>query len=308
MNMAVRDLQTSEVHLPEAHTDPVLMAQLARRSPDCGLFDNVGVPFCMTVEAEAYGALVDLGNESREPRVTQYPIESIEDWDQLKSFDLTKGRLAVVLEALRILKSENLDTPIVGNLTGPISVASSVLEPIAFYKALRRKPQLVHNFLNRVTSDSIDFALAQIEAGADLIAVSDPSGTGEILGPELFSEFCVSYLNQIVDAVHEKGKPCLVHICGHMNNVFKEMDEVRADALSFDSCVPMKQAKAHLPGRVLVGNVSTYALEYATPEEIKNLTRNCLKSGSSILAPACGMGMHSPLDNIKAIREALEDA
>lgn len=32
----------------------------------------------------------------------------------------------------------------------------------------------------------IDFARAMVEADADVIAVSDPSGTGEILGPKFF--------------------------------------------------------------------------------------------------------------------------
>lgn len=37
-----------------------------------------------------------------------------------------------------------------------------------------------------VADEIIRFARAQIDAGADIIAISDPSGTGEILGPKLF--------------------------------------------------------------------------------------------------------------------------
>lgn len=47
---------------PEAHTDPVKMAKLARAVYDHDMFENYGVPFCMTVEAEAMGAPVDMGN------------------------------------------------------------------------------------------------------------------------------------------------------------------------------------------------------------------------------------------------------
>ncbi|NLK52323.1 MAG: hypothetical protein GX295_07750 [Syntrophomonadaceae bacterium] len=36
---------------------------------------------------------------------------------------------------------------------------------------------------------------AQLTAGADVICISEPSGTGEILGPRLFHNFAVKYIN-----------------------------------------------------------------------------------------------------------------
>jgi len=56
-----------------------------------------------------------------------------------------------------------------------------------------------------VTDSLIEFALLQIKVGADVIAISDPSGTGEILGPKYFNEFAVKYINKIIDAIQEKG-------------------------------------------------------------------------------------------------------
>ena len=37
--------------------------------------------------------------------------------------------------------------------------------------------------MNFVTEQLIAFGRAQVEAGADVITIADPSGTGEILGP-----------------------------------------------------------------------------------------------------------------------------
>ena len=45
-----------EVFFPEAHYDAEKMAALAKAVYDKGFFENYGVPFCMTVEAEAMGA------------------------------------------------------------------------------------------------------------------------------------------------------------------------------------------------------------------------------------------------------------
>jgi [methyl-Co(III) methanol-specific corrinoid protein]:coenzyme M methyltransferase len=54
-----------------------------------------------------------------------------------------------------------------------------------------------------------------------------------------------------------------------------------------------------------MGNVSTYALEFGDPEKVKRLTENCVKNGSDIISPACGLGMKSPLVNVQAILECL---
>ena len=91
-----------------------------------------------------------------------------------------------------------------------------------------------------------------------------------------------------------------------MSPVYKEINEVKSSALSFDSIVPMKEARKHLPDRVLMGNVSTYALEFGDPERVKMLTKSCIKSGSDIIAPACGLGMKSPLVNIQAILACMQ--
>ena len=57
MNMITRDLQEErDIYLPEAHSNARMMADLAKAVCDMGCFENLGVPFCMTVEAEAMGA------------------------------------------------------------------------------------------------------------------------------------------------------------------------------------------------------------------------------------------------------------
>ena len=54
MNMVTSALMDAcGVSLPQAHCDARQMAVLAKAVYDFGCFENVGVPFCMTVEAEA---------------------------------------------------------------------------------------------------------------------------------------------------------------------------------------------------------------------------------------------------------------
>lgn len=309
MNMVTSELMDRvKVYMPEAHRDARQMADLAKAVYEEGCFENYGVPFCMTVEAEEMGAEVDMGTNVYEPHVTGYVISSVSEYRKLKTVDVSHGRAKVVLDAIRILREETKDVPIVGNLTGPISTASSVMEPVIFYKELRKKNREAHEYMEFITEQLITFGRAQIEAGADLIAVSDPSGTGEILGPKYFKEFAVTYINRLLDALQEEKMGTIVHICGQMSPVYQEVNEVHSSALSFDSIVPMKEAREHLKDRILMGNVSTYALEFGDPNRVKMLTRSCIKSGSDIISPACGLGMKSPLRNVQSILAGIVQA
>lgn len=308
MNMITTELMDkSGISWPGVHTDADMMAELALAAYENGCFENVGVPFCMTVEAGALGAEVTMGSKEYEPHVTGYAIGSVGEWKKLKPMDEDSGRAKVVLDAIRILKEKDLDVPIIGNVTGPVNTASSLLEPVVFYKELRKKNKEAHAYMTFVTEQIIKFAKAQINAGADVIAISDPSGTGEILGPRMFKEFAVRYLNMLLGQLRGAEIGTIVHICGQMKNVYEQVDMVHSDVLSFDSVVSMKDAKKNLEGRVLMGNVSTYALEFGDPAHVSKLTRNCVESGSDIISPACGLGTRSPLSNIQAILRTLKE-
>lgn len=308
MNMVTTGLmKESSIYWPKAHTDAKLMADLALASYEKGYFENVGVPFCMTIEAEAMGATVSMGTECFEPHVTKYVIDSVVDYEKTKDLDVNEGRAKVTIDAIKILKEKNLSVPIIGNITGPISTASSVADAVTFYTDLRKHKEEAHKFLDKVTNNLIKFAKAQIDAGADIITIADPSGTGEILGPKMFYEYVVKYINKIIDSIKKENLYIIVHICGQMSNVYEEVNKINADALSFDAIVSMAEAKKNLPDKVIMGNVSTYTLEFGTHDSVKNLTINSINSGADIISPACGLGTKSPVENIKTMVNTVKE-
>lgn len=306
MNMITAELMEAVgICFPEAHTNAMMMADLAAASYEQSCFENYGVPFCMTVEAEDLGAKVDLGTNYYEPHVVEYAITSVNEWERLTAVNNRQGRANVVIEAITLLKAKGNNAPIIGNITGPISVASSLMEPVVFYKELRKTNAKAHEFMDFVTNQLIAFAKRQIEAGADIIAISDPSGTGEILGPKLFEEFAVKYINKIIESIHSENKYTIVHICGQMRKVFSETAQIKSHVLSFDAIVNMQEARKNLGDRLLMGNVSTYAIEFGEAEKVAALTARCVQDGVNIISPACGLGMKSPLKNVKSMLEAV---
>ena len=309
MNMVTVGLQDEiSVFFPDAHYDAQKMAALAKAVYDRGFFENYGVPFCMTVEAEAMGAEVTMGRKDIEPHVTDYAFDDVRNYKQVKPIDLESGRAKVVLDAIKILKSYGDDVPIVGNLVGPVSVASSVMDAVKYYKQLRKQKELSHEYMDWITGELIRFGVAQVEAGADVIAIADPSGTGEIMGPGPFQEYAVPYIERLQRACQDAGAQTIVHICGQMHSVYNQIAQISSNALSFDAIVPLKEARENLPGRVIMGNVSTFAIERSSADKVRTLTRACMRNGTDIVAPACGLGMGSSSENVRAVLEAVKGA
>ena len=310
MNMMTTDLMDlCGSYWPEAHTDPEEMAALACTAYTNGLFDNIGVPFCMTVEAEAMGAEVDLGDRKTEPRVTGYPLASVSGFPEvLHPIDLTRGRVKVVLDALHLIKERCPKAAVMANLTGPISLASSLVDANRYYKDLRKKKEESHALMDFVTDQLILFGKAQLAAGARFVTISDPSGTGEILGPKLFEEYALPSLNRICEALRPYSDGVIVHICGQLRSIYPVLAKLNTDALSVDAVVNLKSLRENVPGKAIMGNVSTFALAGGDPKIIRTLCRNCLKNGADILAPACGLGTTTTADSIRLMREAAEEA
>lgn len=59
----------------------------------------------------------------------------------------------------------------------------ALVEPSLFYRALNKAPAAAHALLVFVAGQSCAFVRAMVEAGADAVAIADPSATGEIMGP-----------------------------------------------------------------------------------------------------------------------------
>jgi Uroporphyrinogen-III decarboxylase len=286
------------------HSDTTAMVNAARKINELTGFENYGVPFCLTAEVEALGASVNLGDNHIEPRVTQYNDEPLEAIMDNYRVDVSAGRMGTVLEAIHQLK--NGCVPVIGNVSGHVSTATSVVDPLEMFKMLRREPERAARFMAFINDYLIQYALEMVKAGADVISISDPTATGEILGPRNFQKFAVPFYQDIIQAVHREGIPVILHICGNAHNIVESLNMVNANAVSFDSIVNMKIARARLKTG-LMGNVNTQLLHTGEKEKIVSITRNALHCKVDIVAPACGLSMATPISNLKAMTDYVKE-
>jgi MtaA/CmuA family methyltransferase len=307
MTMVVSEMMDEvECFWPEAHTDAVTMAELTLGANRLLGIENLGLPFCMTVEAEAMGAEVDLGGREREPHVTAYAIDRLAEIDRLMSLDPSRGRAKVCVDAVRRLKQQAPAIPIIANLSGPVSLATSLVDPLLYYRALHRDKEAAHALNRLAVENTLVFGDAMVEAGADVVCIADPSATGELIGGAAFEQFVIPYLNQLTDHYHRRyGIPVIVHICGDVKCLGAALQKIRAEAVSVDSVVGIPQLKNLASGKVSMGNISTFLLEQGDPVKLTRASEHCLHQGVDILAPACGIGPRTPMRNILAVAETV---
>ena len=300
MNMIITEImERSGISWPEAHSNAEQMAALTYGLNHAGGFENYGVPFCMTVEAEAMGATVDMGDAQTEPHVVDSPLSSATQLDQLAPFSLDQGRIPTVLTAIRLLKAKGTGVPVIANITGPVSVAGTLVDMTSLLMELRKKPEACHRLMSLITDNLITYGQAQVAAGADAICIAEPSGTGEILGRRFFHEYSLPYLNRLLDSLEVPVK--IVHICGRLHSIYEELSALHCDAFSFDACVSIEEIKPYLAGKAIMGNVNTHALGSMSGHKIEQLTKAALNKGADIVAPACGLPLTTPLANIQTM-------
>jgi len=296
-------LEENHLAYPTLHNNAAAMAEYAVLLQQTCEIDNYGVPFCMTVEAEDFGAEVDLGSPLKDPRVTRYPAATLDQ--VLAIHPAACPRHRVTLDAIARLTGG--DVPVIGNLTGPTSLLTSLMEPTEVYRAMAKDEKKVALALTHLTAHLIRFAEEQVAAGADMLVLADPGSSGDIIGGGHFRRLVAPSLLAIVEAVKVCGKPVVLHICGNIMPLAPELAEIPWDALSVDSVVSLSKLQVHFPERTLMGNVSTHLLAVSSGDKIYQAAGKAVEV-SAILAPACGLSTTTLPENIRSMVRAARDA
>lgn len=309
MNAAIVDVMDKTGHvLPAAHHDDILMKELSKDVHDYTGFENFGIPFCMTVEAEVLGSEINFGTLACEPKIQKevFPSVSAVEYRDINEI-LKSGRINTIIQAGYHLSKSYPDVPVIGNLTGPISTTASIVDPMSFLKELRKDKENAHKTIDYVTDFLIEYAKLMIENGATVISIGDPTATGEILGPKMFEEYAVRYLNKLLDGIHSVNAAAIVHICGKMNSVKHLIPEIKSEAISTDALVNLRLLKEEFPSLTTMGNMSTFLLELGTPEKISAQTEKLIRDGIDIISPACGLSTASSIENIRALTGTVKE-
>lgn len=302
--VTVECMEAIGVYWPEAHKDPEKMAKLSASVYELTGLEVAGVPYCLTVEAEALGCKIKWGEKKDDiPQVLQTPYKTPNEVKIPDNF-LDLERVPVVLRAISLLKDMVGDTlPVAAGLTGPLSLAGHLYGIENLLRGVIRTPENVQGFIEVASEVGSIFGKALFEAGAYTVTIADPTTSCDLISPKTFKEFVKPAIQKIVKVI---GRPTFLHICGNATPILGEMADTGVNAISVDEKVNISQAKALLGNKVkIAGNISTAnTLLLKKPEDVKEACRKALEAGVDILAPSCGIAPRTPNINIRTLVEA----
>lgn len=300
-SVTMEQMQAVGAYWPQAHSDPEKMARLAMAACEVVGFESVRIPFCLTVEAEIMGAEVDLESRKRTPMVKAHPFQH-GDALQLPEDIAHRGRAKVTLQALRLLKDRvGGEVPVIPLVTGPFTLAGHLVGMENLLLWIIQDREEVHRVVDFAASFLEEYLGALDEAGADVILISNPSASADMISPEMYQEFSVPKTQKVLSSV--QNAKTVLHICGDSTSLLDHMVEVGTDGLSIEEKVDPFDAVDIVEGRAaLVGNVGVIdPLLNGTPKDVQETTERVMEAGFDIVNPGCGLAPEIPLENLKAM-------
>jgi [methyl-Co(III) methanol-specific corrinoid protein]:coenzyme M methyltransferase len=283
------------------------MAELALGVPKVLGLESVRLPYCLTVEAEIMGCVVNLGGQDRTPMVKKHAFD--EDSEVVIPDDITsKGRMKTVIEAVKIAKAQvGKEYPIVVGTTGPVTIAGHLVGTENLLLWMIVNPDAVKKFVDIATQIEKAYCTALAAAGADVIVMSDPSSSTDMMSAELFDQYSKPSIRECFTDVGECKT--VLHICGNTTVLLDHMIDTGVNGLSIEEKVEPEEAVRLVGGRAaLVGNVGVVRpLLQGTPEECYAAAKRCKDAGFNLVAPGCGLAARVPLANIQALVKAVKE-
>lgn len=265
------------------------------------------------LQAEALGAETEI--KEHVPIVVHWPLkEDKKGLDKMKPFGLDDGRVASVLEEIRLLKKKYGDTVVIGPVVGgPVTTAAMLrgVEPLLMDMVL--DPEWVHQLLRFLTDADIPLYEAIADAGAHAIVQLEPISSNTILSPEQYAEFAMPYQRDLFAVCNEKGMVGVNHICADTSLIWEKMVDVGAPAIQIDYPIDMADCKARVGGKTtIMGNVDPIDyLLFGSPEEVYEKSVEVIREAGDgsgfVLTPGCDLNPNTPAENILAHVQAAKD-
>ena len=279
------------------------------------------------------------------PAPQAWPVADLASIDALRIPDPRRdGRMPVYLDAVRMLRDaagERLAVRACG--TGAFSLAGHLMGPDRFVLALallevepdpaaERRLRLLMEITTETTTR---FALAALEAGADVVMDGDSLASLDMISPQLYERwawpFERAFFERVRPAADASGALTLLHICGDTTPILPLMARTGAHILEIDWKVELAAARdaaaaptdnAPQPAPALMGNLDpTSALLQGSPGLVLSLARAAIRAGSApwpgglagvgrpsitgfLLGSGCEVAPGTPPENMRAMVRA----
>jgi [methyl-Co(III) methanol-specific corrinoid protein]:coenzyme M methyltransferase len=297
--VTVQAIEKMGIRFAQIHGSAEYLAQSATLSSDIYGFDAVVVPYDMCTIPEAMGRGCSVYADSEGILYPTVPTK----WEDLDKVDintdyLVKERMPAVDEALKKLVAEG-KYAVGGWVLGPFTLGGQVIELDLLLKGIKKNPEGVAAFMEKMTDVVIDVAKRYQSFGVDYMSIREMGSGTDLLSPRMWKQLIQPYLRKIFAALES---PKILHICGGTDLIVEMMNDCGADALSFDQKNNLVETRKKIGNDViLLGNFDPYGtLCQKDAAEVEPVIKACIDAGVDAVWPGCDVWPDVKPDNVHA--------
>lgn len=265
---------------------------------------------CVTVMSDPYAEAFDHGAElvwQREasPGIQRHVLIEKSDLKSMKRLSPSEGkRMNARLEEIRLYcEAVKGEIPIVGWVEGPMAQACIFMDINSFLTETLMDAGFAGDLMDWITELEIEFASAQVQAGADIVGLGDSAAS--LVSPKYYSEEIAPREKRIVDAIHRASAAARLHICGKIDGIAEAIGKLDFEIIDVDHLTDLAGFRAKVgETAVLQGNVDpVWGLEKAESDEVyENFREACNIIGPRRMVGAgCEVTPDTPEKNIRAM-------
>ena len=302
-SIVCRDImELTKTWFPEGHTDPEAMFRLAIAGHTLLGFDAVMPLFSVCHEVAAMGCDVNWGAPDMMPECGK-PIFNDSSDIVIPRDLLSRPACEVPLQALGMLRSElGEDAAVCGKILGGWTQSYHYFGLENFLIKTITEPDEVKKILEKLLPVTIQFAQAQIDAGADCLLLADHA-TRDLCGPHAYEEFLLDIHARIQETL---DVPLILHICGNTSDRIGLIAQTGINCFHWDTRTGSPEEVRKMAGQdmALMGGISNPRLLQGSPEEIAGMAADSIEAKIDIIGPECAIPLATPLSNLKSIASA----
>jgi MtaA/CmuA family methyltransferase len=266
--------------------------------------DMVGLISDPYRETSAFGAKVSFPAEDV-PRCENILVKSLEDVRQLKNPDVYKcERTLDRIRGAELFHSELKGTvPVIGWIEGPLAEACDLAGISEMLMHMMEDSVFSNVLMDKCVITAKDFALAQLNAGCDIIGMGDAICSQ--IDPATYDLFVRERHREIIDFIHEKGGRVKLHICGDITHLLPSIAGLNIDIIDLDFSVDMQHARNVTgPGPILCGNINPVLIQDLSAEKVEGQVKHMIgtmEGQKYILSAGCEITVNTPPGNLLAM-------
>ena len=182
--------------------------------------DGMPVIFDLQIEAEILGCEL-LWADNNPPSVKSHPLKDTEEIPcKCTVPKATDGRLPMILDSMRTVRSLTPNVALYGLICGPLTLASH-LRGNDLLMDILIEPEYAEALLDYCTAVAYSMIDMYIEAGMDVIGVVDPLVSQ--ISPATFSEMVATFYTAIFDYIRNKNVTSCFFVCGNATTQLEEL-------------------------------------------------------------------------------------